>query len=561
VLVEFALAAVGIVAIAFVTARVARYLNGAMVWRNATFQDSRDEAGRWPFSVVSFGGPPDLHLIGPSAARTPGVMSPPSPLASCPAGQDKLDQAYQRRLEVIYLLTTNRTNQMDLVNIYHEMAHLRVIDANKLVWDAINIEMNINPAIEAIDDRLQDIHTYDETFYMDLDGDSVDEQIRVSVPNIGGINMIDNRLQDLNWQLDPNNEGSVAWQIGATYAALGEVWANCSTTASPVVAGIHPISSCYGQGHPTGIDIDAPLGTRILPFKDGEVIEVVSNRPERCDDCGYGNYVVVRHADGTTTLYAHMNAVYVGVGGQVTAGSSVLGEVGNSGHTIGPTGVHLHFEYRDQYGWYMNPLSVECTPYETMSDAVGTYNPDPGSWSGQCQTDWNNLQTALKNLVKLQQTLQVEAYFLWGLWYGTDGVLAKRAEKQALLQQVDEIVDRWNLGIPSFVQRYLNTLAATADTWGSTEPTYGAELVGMTGGEVNFRLRLLALYKLDEADWGGILPNGNPAPNGINPGDYSHANEIIFQQIVHSQEVRQKLLEAENLEREAKQLCTSGQDP
>ena len=57
---------------------------------------------------------------------------------------------------------------------------------------------------------------------------------------------------------------------------------------------------------------------------------------------GYGNYIVIKHANGAQTLYAHLNANYVGVGDYVSAGE-VIGGMGNTGRS---TGTHLHFEVR-----------------------------------------------------------------------------------------------------------------------------------------------------------------------------------------------------------------------
>jgi murein DD-endopeptidase MepM/ murein hydrolase activator NlpD len=58
---------------------------------------------------------------------------------------------------------------------------------------------------------------------------------------------------------------------------------------------------------------------------------------------GYGNHVVVDHGGGLTTLYAHMEEVYVSQG-QVVAQGQVLGKMGATGRVYGPTGIHLHFE-------------------------------------------------------------------------------------------------------------------------------------------------------------------------------------------------------------------------
>ena len=56
----------------------------------------------------------------------------------------------------------------------------------------------------------------------------------------------------------------------------------------------------------------------------------------------YGNYVVVQHDNGISTLYAHMNSRAVSEGDVVTQGQ-VLGYVGTTGSS---TGNHLHLEFR-----------------------------------------------------------------------------------------------------------------------------------------------------------------------------------------------------------------------
>ncbi|KKP36220.1 MAG: Peptidase M23 family protein [Candidatus Peregrinibacteria bacterium GW2011_GWA2_33_10] len=68
---------------------------------------------------------------------------------------------------------------------------------------------------------------------------------------------------------------------------------------------------------------------------------------------GYGKYVIVDHGNGLQTLYAHMNKVYVTEGQSVSEGQ-VLGQMGNTGRVYGVTGIHLHFEVR-QDGARMNP--------------------------------------------------------------------------------------------------------------------------------------------------------------------------------------------------------------
>ena len=96
---------------------------------------------------------------------------------------------------------------------------------------------------------------------------------------------------------------------------------------------IHPITG-KANNH-TGIDIPAPAGTAILASKSGVVITSTRNR-------SYGNYVVVGHSDGTSTLYAHMSSRSVSQGQTVKQGQ-VVGRVGTTGSS---TGNHLHFEIR-----------------------------------------------------------------------------------------------------------------------------------------------------------------------------------------------------------------------
>ncbi|MEK7461457.1 MAG: M23 family metallopeptidase [Patescibacteria group bacterium] len=57
---------------------------------------------------------------------------------------------------------------------------------------------------------------------------------------------------------------------------------------------------------------------------------------------GYGLYVVIKHSNGTQTLYGHLSRVNVGVG-QVVERGQVIGAIGNTGRSSGP---HLHFEVR-----------------------------------------------------------------------------------------------------------------------------------------------------------------------------------------------------------------------
>jgi murein DD-endopeptidase MepM/ murein hydrolase activator NlpD len=87
------------------------------------------------------------------------------------------------------------------------------------------------------------------------------------------------------------------------------------------------------------VDLAAPVGTPIYAAAEGTVIIANSNGAW---NGGYGNYVVIKHANGAQTLYAHMSSVLVSVGESVSQGVQI-GAVGMTGKS---TGAHLHFEVR-----------------------------------------------------------------------------------------------------------------------------------------------------------------------------------------------------------------------
>lgn len=98
-----------------------------------------------------------------------------------------------------------------------------------------------------------------------------------------------------------------------------------------------------------GIDLAAAKGTAVKSVADGTVTRV-SNDPD-----GYGNWVEVKHADGSTSRYAHLSAFgNIKVGQEIGAGT-VIGAVGSTGHSTGP---HLHFEYRDAKGKAIDPRKI-----------------------------------------------------------------------------------------------------------------------------------------------------------------------------------------------------------
>ncbi len=93
----------------------------------------------------------------------------------------------------------------------------------------------------------------------------------------------------------------------------------------------------------TGVDLPLAHGTPVYAAFDGRV---------RCSMYykGYGNIVVIRHASGLETSYAHLSARKVEAGDFVSAGD-VIGLGGSTGRSTGP---HLHFETRYE-GYAFDP--------------------------------------------------------------------------------------------------------------------------------------------------------------------------------------------------------------
>lgn len=58
-----------------------------------------------------------------------------------------------------------------------------------------------------------------------------------------------------------------------------------------------------------------------------------------------GNYVRIIHSNGVVTYYGHLSRISVSRG-QIVAQGAVIGSIGNTGYTVGPTGCHVHFEVR-----------------------------------------------------------------------------------------------------------------------------------------------------------------------------------------------------------------------
>lgn len=108
------------------------------------------------------------------------------------------------------------------------------------------------------------------------------------------------------------------------------------------------------------IDIEMPVGTQIYAARGGTVIEVASQYFEASADphrATQANVVRVLHADGTMSLYAHLNWDSIRVRpGQIVERGEYIADSGNTGFSTGP---HLHFVVQRNSGLKLESLPVE----------------------------------------------------------------------------------------------------------------------------------------------------------------------------------------------------------
>ncbi|MEV2210614.1 M23 family metallopeptidase [Streptomyces sp. NPDC050997] len=151
---------------------------------------------------------------------------------------------------------------------------------------------------------------------------------------------IEQKLEQARWQLQGQADASVAAgscrgavRLEQPQAAFTSAW------VAPVES--YQLSAGFGSGgarwasRHTGQDFAVPIGTPVRAVGAGQVVKV---------SCGgaFGIEVVVEHVGGYYSQYAHLAAVTVDQGEQVSPGQWI-GQSGTSGNSSGP---HLHFEVR-----------------------------------------------------------------------------------------------------------------------------------------------------------------------------------------------------------------------
>jgi murein DD-endopeptidase MepM/ murein hydrolase activator NlpD len=176
----------------------------------------------------------------------------------------------------------------------------------------------------------------------------------------GAVSAVTDDLQLVDTQLGQERAIAQAEATLSRYGALSPAQLDGMSHRQPFIApetasltqpfgptdlSIEPPLTYQGIFHPhfhTGIDLAGPLRTQLHAAADGVVPLAATSVDPAGRLVGYGNYVVIGHAGGFVTLYAHLDSVAVRAGDVVRQGQ-VIGLEGSTGWSTGP---HVHFEVR-----------------------------------------------------------------------------------------------------------------------------------------------------------------------------------------------------------------------
>src|SRR3989344_3549916 len=223
---------------------------------------------------------------------------------------DKLEELEILKMELLQKKEENEKKRGELINLKEEYTDKKQLteqqkkDKDKLLADTKNKEANYKKILEEKkrlkEEFEQELFEFESKLRLEIDPQSI--------PPAGkGI---------LKWPLDSI---LVTQHFGQTDFSRAN-------------------SSVYnGKGH-NGVDFRAARGTRIKAALSGTV-SGIGNTDVQSGCYSYGKWVLIDHANGLSTLYAHLDLIKVKAGESVVTGD-IIGYSGNTGYSTGP---HLHF--------------------------------------------------------------------------------------------------------------------------------------------------------------------------------------------------------------------------
>lgn len=556
-MIEFTLAAVGLVAIAFMTVRVGHWLNDSMVERNESFQASRANAGRGP-GVTPFAGPATpLHLIGPGASRTPGLGTPGGGDSTVKptCGDNLLRDAQNKRLQILSLLSQGQTftlKEQSEITWYNAVNWNMLVEANYLALHAIQVDTWRKDLLDRIYPRLRDIQNmeivqgvgdHDICAFWNSNLVAGHEVCPLPDPNPPrGIHQIDERLAPLIHELDPTAAGTVGSEIFAY-----------EQQASVIRTRLWEIATRLGQ-----------IGTR-LPQ-----IDTLLNRPDSDGpgpDRG-GIYEELRQLEPAMTTCEPILAI------------PPIDPFNPSPEYVFCSDLRSHVQDLERQ---RDDLLQEQANLPVEQANLLSEQGDAGSG---LVVDLNRLNDLLQPLYTLRNYLWGELYGLLALHWEVNGGWGLQAQQFNYLSQVDAIVDSWtplwqqlHPGTELWDQDLSDLFQQTIQAWDDANANSpDTVLLDLTSElyAITDRLLEMMLERLDHTDW-SELPSGTDyigqipqslldrfgirlplvSPDAVNPGGQREANARILPLMAHTEEIRTLILEAEELERQARRDCTS----
>lgn len=201
-----------------------------------------------------------------------------------------------------------------------------------------------------------DTENFDSNYWPEEDLKVVRKQVVEDIKNIVEAQM----PKEEESMLALGDDTAYWWPIGSVETTTTKVGTSSSSPMST------EITQYYADGH-EAIDIGTASESGVVPIiaSDAGTVTLVSesiSMPESNsdsaypnDNSSYGNFVKIKHEDGTSTIYAHLykNTITVKEGDTVVQGQ-IIGYMGSSGNS---TNTHLHFEIRDANDTNLDPLN------------------------------------------------------------------------------------------------------------------------------------------------------------------------------------------------------------
>lgn len=189
---------------------------------------------------------------------------------------------------------------------------------------------------------------------MEANKQELESQMAAKQKQLSNLQLAQQNVKDAYAQMIETEDDLMAQykKAAAEYAAQSTYVGG--TFMWPLPAGNNVITCKYGyRTHPitgkyklhTGIDLRASTGTKVYAANKGTVTTSGYSS-------AWGNYIIISHGGGVTTLYAHLSKRSVSKGDTVKQGD-IIGYSGNTGYSTGP---HLHFEI-SKNGETYNPLN------------------------------------------------------------------------------------------------------------------------------------------------------------------------------------------------------------